>query len=84
VQLWPVLVLHVPVASQVVVPVQLLGSSAFVTAAQVPFAVAQVWQVAQDAVPQQTPSTHEALVHSTPVRHVLPLPFCGTQAPALQ
>lgn len=84
VQVWPVFVLHVPVASQVVVPVQLLGSSAFVTAAQVPLAVAQVWQVAQDAEPQQTPSTQEPLVHSTPVPQVLPFPFCGTQVPALQ
>jgi hypothetical protein len=84
-QVWPVFVLQAPVASQVCVPLQVpLASSALVMATQVPFAEAQVWQVPQDAAPQQAPSTHEPLVHSTPDAQALPFPFCGTQVPALQ
>lgn len=56
VHVWPGFSLQAPVASHVLVPMQLLGSSAFLMAAQVPPAP-QTWQAPQDAEPQQTPST---------------------------
>jgi hypothetical protein len=45
--------LQVPLESQLLVPLQLSGSSAFVTAAQVPPGPAQDWHVPQDATLQQ-------------------------------
>jgi hypothetical protein len=47
VHVWPFFFLHAPVASQVFAPVQLSGSSALVTATQVPPAPVQAWQTPQ-------------------------------------
>jgi hypothetical protein len=44
----PSFFLHVPEASQVLLPMQVSGSSAFVTATHVPPAPVQAWQVPQD------------------------------------
>jgi hypothetical protein len=49
-------------ASHVLTPLQLLGSSALRIATQIPPAPVQAWQGPHDAVPQQKPSTH-APVH---------------------
>jgi hypothetical protein len=75
--------LHAPVASHVLAPLQLLASSAFLMATQVPPAPVQAWQVPHDAEPQQKLSTHAPL-HSDASLHALPLAFFGTQVPALQ
>jgi hypothetical protein len=45
--------LQAPLESQLLVPLQLSGSSAFVTAAQVPPGPVQDWHVPQDATLQQ-------------------------------
>ena len=66
----PCLARHVPEALQVLVPVQVSGSSALVTDAQVP--VTQVWQLRLQAVLQQRPSTHMPDEHWVPVVHVCP------------
>ena len=83
VHVWPGFFLHAPVASHVVAPVQLLGSSAFLMATQVPPAPVQAWQEPHDGDPQQKLSTH-APVHSTISVHALPFAFFGAQTPALQ
>jgi hypothetical protein len=49
----PVFFLQAPLALQVLAPVQLSGSSAFVTATQVPPGPVQDWHVPQDATVQQ-------------------------------
>lgn len=49
----PVFVLQAPLALQVLAPVQLSGSSAFVTATQVPPGPVQDWHVPHDGAPQQ-------------------------------
>ena len=49
---WPSFFLHFPVASQVLVPVQVSGSSALVTATHVPPAPVQAWQAPQDWLQQ--------------------------------
>jgi len=51
-QLCPGFFLHAPVASQVLLPVQVSASSALVTATHVPPAPVQAWQVPQDWVQQ--------------------------------
>jgi hypothetical protein len=63
VQLWPVFRRQVPEPLQVLLPVQVSGSSALVTVVQVPGVEAQVWQVPVQAVPQQTPSLQMLLAH---------------------
>jgi hypothetical protein len=84
-QVCPVLSLHAPVASQLLVPLQLLsGSSALVRLTQLPFAPVQLWHVPHDAVAQQNPSTHALLVHSVPDAQPVPFPFFGTHVPPLQ
>jgi hypothetical protein len=54
VHIWPRLLLHIPVVSQV--PAQ-LSSDWLSTAVQTPVAAAHAWHTPQLAVPQQTPST---------------------------
>jgi hypothetical protein len=49
----PIFFLQAPLASQVLDPVQVSGSSALVTATQVPPGPVQDWHVPQDAAPQQ-------------------------------
>ena len=70
--------LQAPVASQLLVPEQLLGSSAPLMAAQVP-PVPHAWQAPHVAVPQHTPSTQFPLVHSEPAAHAVPPAFLATQ-----
>ena len=41
----------------------------------------QAWQVPQEAVVQQTPSTQLPLPHSWAAAQSAPLPFCATQLP---
>ena len=77
---WPGLSLQAPFASQLlVVLVQLSGSSALVTATQVPPPPVQVWQVPQDELPQQWLSTQAPLVQSPATVHICPFAFL--QAP---
>jgi hypothetical protein len=45
---------------------------------------AHVWQVPPQALLQQTPSTQKPLPHSAVVTQAVPLPSCGTHAPARQ
>lgn len=75
----PVFSLQAPVASQLLMPLQLPGSSALVTATQVPPPPVQAWQVEHDALPQQVPSTQAALVQSLAAVQVCPFAFL--QAP---
>lgn len=49
----PCLILHAPLASQALLPVQVSASSALVTATHVPPPPVQAWQVPHEAVPQQ-------------------------------
>ena len=85
VQVCPCFSLHAPVPSQVLVVVlQLSGSSALLTATQVPPAPVQDWQVPHDAEPQHMPSTHAPLVHSPAPLHAVPFVFLATQEPPLQ
>jgi hypothetical protein len=56
-QVLPGFALHAPVASQVLVLVQLSGSSADFTATQVPPAPVQTWQMPHVDCVQQCPST---------------------------
>ena len=72
--------LQAPLASQMLVPMQLPGSSAFLMATQVPPAPVQAWQVPHDGEPQQTPSTQLPLVHSVPAMQAVPPAFFATQA----
>ena len=80
----PFFFLQPPLPSQRLVLLQLFGSSAFVIATQVPPGAVHAWQVPHEAAAQQTPSTQLLLVHSPPAWQVVPLPFLGTQVPALQ
>jgi hypothetical protein len=65
--------LHAPLESQIMLPEQVSGSAAPVTGAQVPAGVPlQVWQVAQLACSQQTPSTHAPVSHCAPAVHAPP------------
>jgi hypothetical protein len=80
---WPCFFLHAPAASQVLAPLQLLGSSAFLMATQVPPAPVQAWQAPHDAEPQQKLSTHAPL-HSAASVQGLPLAFFGMHTPPLQ
>jgi len=70
----------VPLASQLCVPLQVSGSSALMTATQVPPPPVQVRQVPQEAVPQQWPSTQLPLTHSPAALQVWPETFL--QVPA--
>jgi hypothetical protein len=81
-QLLPGVVLHVPAAVQVLLPLQLSGSSALVTAAHVPPGPVQAWQEPQVAVPQQRPSRQCPEVHSPSAPQALPLGFFAWHAPA--
>ena len=72
--------LHAPLASHVLVPMQLLGSSAPLIATQVPPAPVHAWQAPHEAEPQQKPSTQLPLVHSVPAVQVVPLAFFATHA----
>lgn len=79
----PCFFLQAPLPSQVFAPVQLLGSSAFFTSTQVPFAPVQDSHSPQDEL-QHTPSVQDPLVHSAADPQTLPFPFFGVQTPALQ
>jgi hypothetical protein len=81
----PVFFLQAPVALQLLTPMQLSGSSAFLMATQVPPEV-QAWQAPHDGEPQQNPSTQALLVHSAlpPAPHAIPFAFLGTHIPPLQ
>jgi hypothetical protein len=83
-QVCPVFSLHVPLASQLFVPLQLSESSALVTLTQVPFAPVQDWQVPHEAEPQHIPSTQAPLVHSPAPPQAVPFVFFVTQEPPLQ
>jgi hypothetical protein len=77
--------LHAPVASQVIGPVHVSGSSAPVTATQVPPAPVQAWHAPQIATPQQRPSTQLPMAQLGPMEHAEPFASFGWQAPlALQ
>jgi hypothetical protein len=81
-QVWPCLVLHAPLESQIWLPEQLpSGSSALVTMTQVPPPPVQARQVPQVLVVQQRPSTQLPVVHWLPAVHVSPGLFL--QAPVL-
>jgi hypothetical protein len=71
----PPFILHMPVASQLFVPLQLSASSALFTATHVPPPPVQAWQAPHEAIPQQCPSTQFPLVQSTAPAHVCPLAF---------
>jgi hypothetical protein len=68
----PAFSLHIPVGSQLFVPLQLSASSALFTATHVPPPPVQAWQAPQEAMPQQWPSTQFPLVHSAAPEHVCP------------
>jgi hypothetical protein len=67
-------------ASQLLVPMQLSGSSALLIAAQVPPAPVQAWQDPHEGEPQQTLSTQLPLVHSVPAMQAVPPAFFATHA----
>jgi hypothetical protein len=71
----PDFILHMPVASQVFVPLQLSASSALFTATHVPPPPVQARQAPHDAIPQQCPSTQFPLVQSAAPVHVCPFAF---------
>jgi hypothetical protein len=75
VQACPAFALQPPVASQLLVPLQLSASSAPVTDTHVPPPPVQAWQVPHDATPQQRPSTQPPLVHSAAAVQVWPFAF---------
>jgi hypothetical protein len=75
---------HVPVNPQVVVPPHWPAGAVWPAPmfAQVPAAFRlQDWQVPQEAVEQQTPSTQLPLVHSLPATQTTPNAFFGLQLP---
>jgi hypothetical protein len=82
-QVWPCLVLQAPVESQVSVPMQLSGSSALVTATQVPPPPVQAWHFPQAETPQQWPSMQDPDMHAVPAEHAPPFVILVWQAPAL-
>jgi hypothetical protein len=69
--------------SQAFVPEHVSGSSALVTATQVPLVPVQDWQVPQAASEQQCPSTQAPLLHWLAVAavHRLPAPDLDAQVP---
>jgi hypothetical protein len=75
VQVCPAFSLHTPFPSQVLAPLQTPGSSALVTATQVPPPPVQAWHELQDALPQQCASTQFPLVQSDAIAQVSPLVF---------
>jgi hypothetical protein len=80
------LVLQAPVALQTLAPVQVSGSSAFVTPTQVPPAPVQAWHVPHEATPQQRSSTQDPVAHRLAValEQGLPGASFGEQVPAAQ
>ena len=77
-QVCPVFFRHVPLASQLCVPLQ-LSSSALMTCTQVPPPPVQLWHVPQEGAPQQCPSTQLPLAQSPAALQVWPDTFL--QAP---
>ena len=75
----PFFFLHAPAALQVFRPVQVSGSSALMTATQVPPAPVQAWQDTQVWV-QQCPSTQLPLAQSLVARQSSPLLFLHAPA----
>jgi len=71
VQAMPGFFLHNPLASQVFAPVQVLASSAFLTATQVPPEPVQSWQIPQVCV-QQKPSVQLAEAQSPAAVQAMP------------
>jgi hypothetical protein len=65
----PVLSLHVPAASQLLVPVQVSGSCALVTATHAPVPATQVMQVPEHGPPQQMPSSQTPDRQPPPFAH---------------
>jgi hypothetical protein len=84
-QVCPGVFLQAPVASHVIVPVQVL-SVADLTGEHVPGVAVrlQATQAPAQASLQQTPSTQLPLPHSSTAAHVMPLPFFATHTPARQ
>jgi hypothetical protein len=82
VQAWPALLRQLPLASQVIDPVQVSGSSALVTTAQAPFAPVQAWQVPQLVEPQQCWSTQCPLAQSVVAVQVCPALFRQVPPPS--
>ena len=83
---WPCAALQAPAPSQADVPVQAfegkLSVSPCAMLAQVPGAAPlQVWHVAQDAEPQQTPSTHWPFAQSAAPAHAWPRPALQVPKP---
>jgi len=78
----PGLVLQAPAAVQVLVPVQLSGSSALVMPTHVPLVPVQAWQAAQLVLPQQRLSMQWPEVHSLSAPQALPFGFLFWQAAA--
>jgi hypothetical protein len=77
--------LHAPLASQVLVPVQLSASAALLTATQVPglAVLTQVRHVPPHATLQHTPSEQTPLWHSVPRAHAAPFALAAAPpAPA--
>jgi hypothetical protein len=62
-QVWPVFFWHWPPAEQLWLPVQLSGSGAPTTLAQVPAAPVHASQVRQELAAQHLPSTQKPLAH---------------------
>jgi hypothetical protein len=73
-QVCPVLLLQVPVASQLFAPLQ-VSSVALMTCTQVPPPPVQLWQLPQELMPQQNPSTQLPLTHSLAALQLWPDTF---------
>jgi hypothetical protein len=71
----PIFALQAPVASQLLVPLQLSPSSALVTPTHIPPPPVQAWQAPQEATPQQRPSMQFPLLHSVAAVQVWPAAF---------
>ena len=82
-QVWPRLLLHVPVASHVPGHAARSVSSRLTIGRQRPRVAvsAQLKQGPAQVLSQQTPSMQLPFVHSVPVPHVTPLAFFGWQTP---
>jgi hypothetical protein len=78
----PVFNLQAPVASHVLLPEQLSGSSAFITSMHAPVPAAQVMHVPEHAPPQQMPSSQTPDKHSTLLEHVAPAAAWPMHVPA--
>jgi hypothetical protein len=80
----PAFFLHAPLALQVFAPLQLSGSSAFVTATQVPSTPVQAGHVPHEAALQQRPSTQAPSVHWAAFEQMVPRPNFCEQVPEAQ